>query len=100
MTTYTVYGRTYSSPAELAARLAEIDQAHPGGRYPQAIADEVEGLRATLGDIDAEQRLERIRSLAQDPRNREAGTDFGSARGGGGGRAAGPDVGGPGGELR
>jgi hypothetical protein len=74
--TYAVYGRNYRSADEIARRLDEIDRAHPGGRLPKQVSDEAEGLRATLGDIDAEARMGSLRSFARDPRNREAGTHF------------------------
>jgi HK97 family phage major capsid protein len=71
-----VYGRTYRSAAEIAARLAEIDQQHPGQRYPKDLQDEVQALRATLGDIDADQRLARLRgAIKRGDVWYEAGTD-------------------------
>lgn len=76
MTTWTIYGRSYSSVDEIRSRITELDTAHPGQRFPAGIRDEWNALNETIEEAELEARHGRLRELAANPANREEGATF------------------------
>jgi HK97 family phage major capsid protein len=75
-TRHTIHGREYRDLDAIRDRIAQLDAAHPGRRFPKAVADEFESLDAALREAEQEARRSRVMEAARSASRREEGANF------------------------